>query len=94
MTEYKNNKTPNIYFLNLLKLIFLNYIRITNYDNITKKQYHSLNAKKCTIFFVIPSLANTDKLDDFPTREHATYECACGKHDAFKSKSQTNIVWP
>ena len=89
--EYKSNKTPNIYFLNLLKLIFLNYIHITNYVNITKKQYQSLNVTECTIFFVILSFTNTNKLDGLPTCEHTTYY-PCEKHDVLKSKTQTDIV--
>ena len=72
MTEYKNNKTSNIYFLNLLKLFFKNYIHIINYDNITEKQYQSLNATECTTFFVTPSLANRNTLDVLPIREHAS----------------------
>jgi hypothetical protein len=27
-------------------------------------------------------------------REHATYNCPCGKHDVLKSKPQIYIVWP
>ena len=94
MTEYKNNKTPNIHFLNLLKLFFLNYIFITNYNNITLKQYKSLNATECIFFFVIPSLANTNKLDSLFTRDYATYNCPGKKHDILKSKPKMNIVWP
>ena len=93
MTEYKNNKTPNIYFLNLLRLIFKNYVFITNYNNITLKQYQSLNATECSIFFVIPSLANTNKLDGLSTRNYATYNCPDEKHDVLKSEPQTDIVW-
>ena len=84
----------NIYFFNLLKLNLYNYIHIATYNNITKKQYQSLNATECTIYFVIPSFANASKLDGLPTREHATYNCPCEKHDVLKSKPQTDIVWP
>jgi hypothetical protein len=43
-------------------------IYIANYNNIRKKQYQSFNATECTIFFVIPSFANTSWM----VREHAT----------------------
>ena len=39
--------------------------------------------------FVSRSLANTNKIDGLPTREHATYNCPCDKHDVRKSKEQT-----
>ena len=69
-------------------------MRITNYNNITLKQYPSLNATECTIFFVIPSLANTNKLDGLSTRDYATYNCPGDKHYILKSKPHPDIVWP
>jgi hypothetical protein len=57
-------------------------IYIAHYDNISKKQYQSLNTTEGTIFFVIPSFAITNWM----VREYATYNCPCEKHDVLKSK--------
>jgi hypothetical protein len=55
-------------------------IYIANYDNVCKKQYLSLNATECTIFFVIPSFDNTNWM----VQEHATYNFPCKKYDVLK----------
>jgi hypothetical protein len=44
-------------------------IYIDNYDNISKKQYQSLNVTEYTIFFVIPSFANKNWM----VQGHTTY---------------------
>ena len=41
----------------------------------------------------MPSLANTNKLDSLPTRDHIMYNFPCEKHDVLKSEPQTDIVW-
>lgn len=46
------------------------------------------------MFLVNLSLANTNRFDGFPTREHATYSCPWEKHGFSKSKPQMDIFWP
>ncbi|XP_015185693.1 PREDICTED: odorant receptor 13a-like [Polistes dominula] len=60
-------------------------VSLTTYTDVSMNLNNYLN---------IPSLANTNKLDGLPTREHATYNCPCEKHGVLKSKPQTDIVWP
>lgn len=62
-------------------------ISITSYDH-WKQNIISLLEQWSTIFWVSPSLANTTKLNDLPTREHATYNCLFEKHAVRKSKPQ------
>ena len=46
------------------------------------------------MFFAIPSIANTNKLAGFFSRDYATYICPSEKHDTLKSKPKMDIVWP
>ncbi len=68
-------------------------IYIANYNNFTKKIYQSLNAIECTIIFVIPSLANTNKLDGLPLENMPRITDRVKNIGARKNKPKTDIVW-
>ena len=72
----------------------LSEFHIWIFYNNTRKKYQSLNAE-CTIFFVIPSLTKSNKLDGLSTRDYGTYIAQMKNMICSNlSHKQTYIVWP